>query len=168
MFALVVMLDLHFYSGKIMHKSKWQLGIVSFILLMVVGVASARSLKVVWTAVFSNIQPLNSKVSLAYCKAHTPSVIVTTIAQITSDKGVQSLNGVNIRYLSYKTMIKDNLYFNIVDAVVSGKTKAGKAWSERMKLYEQTLSPIGVTYTVWSTPHCKGTFLGTPTVIKSG
>lgn len=141
--------------------------LVTLTLLASVTVLAASKPKVIWTAVFSDIQPITAKKSIAYCKAHTPSVIVTTIKQITSDKGIRSLNGVNIRYLSYNTITKQNLYFNIVNARVSGKTKSGKTWSQPMKLYEQTLSPVGVTYTVWSTPHCKGTFLGTPTVVKN-
>lgn len=118
--------------------------------------------KVIWTAVFSNMTPIKNNVSTDYCVQHTPSVIVTTIDQITSEKGVDALNGVNIRYLSYKTVVKDHLYFNIVNAIVRGKD-----WQEPMKLYEQTLAPVAVTYTTWSTPECKGSFLGTPTVVKS-
>lgn len=131
-----------------------------------VGGASNNESKIVWTAVFSDITPIKKDVSEFYCKAHTPTVIVTTIEQITSKEGVKALNGVNIRYLSYKTIEKDNLYFNIVNATVSGKDKNKKAWSENMKLYEQTLTPVGVTYTVWSTASCKGTFLGTPTIVE--
>lgn len=128
--------------------------------------ANAKSPTVVWTAVFSNFTPIKNTVSAQYCKSHTPSVIKTTIKQITSKAGVEGLNGVNIRYLSYRTVVKDNLYFNIVNAVVSGKNKNGKSWSLPMKLYEQTLSPIYLTNTVWSTPLCKGTFVGTPKVVK--
>ncbi len=125
----------------------------------------AKTHKVIWTAVFSDITPLNQTVSKEYCLSHTPSVIVTTISQITSQQGVKGLNGVTIRYLSYKTHEKDHLFFNIVNAVVSGKDKQGKVWHAPMKLYEQTLSNTGVTNTVWSTSMCKGKFLGTPTVI---
>lgn len=124
------------------------------------------STTVIWTAVFSNIAPSKASVSKDYCQLHTPTTIVTTIDEITSSKGVSSLNGVNIRYLSYKTVQKDGLYFNSVDAVISGKNADGTSWSNPMKLYEQTLNPTDVTYTVWSTPFCKGTFLGTPTIIK--
>lgn len=53
----------------------------------------------------------------------------------------------------------------VVNAVIRGKNKSGKKWSQSMKLYEQTLSATGVTYTVWSTDDCKGTFVGRPTVI---
>ncbi len=143
--------------------------------LLILGISMSSSLasfantpshKVIWTAVFSNITPLNKNISLQYCLTHTPSVIVTTIKQITSKKGIQSLNGVNIKYLSYNTIVKDHLYFNIVNAIVSGKDKNDKTWSTPMKLYEQTLSATGVTYTVWSTPECKGTFLGTPTITE--
>ncbi|MCW5588601.1 MAG: hypothetical protein KIT27_02945 [Legionellales bacterium] len=128
-------------------------------------VAQAASPQVIWTAVFNHITPLNPKTTLEYCRQHTPSVIVTTIQQITSKNGVKGLNGVTIRYLSYRTEIKDHLYFNLVNAIVSGKNHDGSSWSEPMKLYEQTLSAAGETYTVWSTDKCKGTFLGTPTVI---
>ena len=123
--------------------------------------------QIVWTAVFSNVMPTNTKVTTEYCLSHTPTVIVTTIDQITSPQGINALNGVNIRYLSYKTQQKEGLYFNIVNAIVSGKDSAGKKWSTPMKLYEQTLTPVDVTYTVWSTADCKGTFLGTPTVINN-
>lgn len=121
--------------------------------------------KIIWTAVFSKPEPLRSDVTQAYCNQHTPTVMVTTIDQITSKAGVRTLNGIIVRYLSYKEIEKDHLNFNIVSAVISGKDKNGKEWSSPMKLYEQTLNPVDVTYTVWSTPYCKGTFLGTPTVI---
>lgn len=127
-----------------------------------------KSPTVVWTAVFADFTPLSKNISYRYCKAHTPSVIVTTIKQITSKKGIRAVNGINIRYLSYKTVKKNHLYFNIVNAVVRGITPQGKSWSAPMKLYEQTLSPIGVTYTVWSTPKCKGTFIGTPSKTTHG
>lgn len=121
--------------------------------------------EVLWTAVFSNITPINPDITQAYCDEHTPTVMVTTIDQITSKNGVKALNGIMVRYLSYKTTEKDHLYFNIVNATISGKDENGKAWTSPMKLYEQTLDSVGVTYTTWSTPYCKGTFLGTPTVI---
>ena len=142
--------------------------VVSSVCLAVSVVVSAQAVsnqKVVWTAVFSNTVPLNSSVTQAYCDDHTPTVMVTTIDQITSKQGVMALNGVNVQYLSYKTIQKDNIYFNIVNALVSGQDQNG-AWSMPMKLYEQTLSPIGTTWTVWSTAKCKGTFLGTPTVVS--
>lgn len=136
-------------------------------LLFIANCVLAHPPQVIWTAVFSDIVPINKSVSQAYCEARTPSVVVTTISQITSQRGIRALNGVRIRYLSYKTIKKNNLYFNLVSAVVSGKDAEGKPWAEPMKLYEQTLSPVAVTYTVWSTKHCKGTFLGTPTKLQS-
>jgi hypothetical protein len=122
--------------------------------------------EVLWTAVFSNVMPLNSGISQAYCDQHTPTVMVTTIDQITSKNGVKALNGVTVRYLSYKTLEKDHLYFNIVNATISGNDKTGKPWFTPMRLYEQTLNLVDVTYTTWSTPYCKGTFLGTPTKLS--
>ena len=121
-----------------------------------------------WTAVFDRIEPVDATSVVydqAYCLSHTPSVMVTRIDQITSSKGVKALNGITVRYLSYKTEVKDHLYFNLVNALISGKEPNGKTWVSPMKLYEQTLDDTALTYTVWSTPHCKGTFLGTPTVI---
>lgn len=117
---------------------------------------------VTWTAVFSNTMP-KAGVSQKFCDEHTPTVMVTTIGQITSKEGVKALNGVWVKYNSYVTHEKDGLYFNIVKAHVHG-TLNGKKWSEPMKLYEQTLSPTGVTNTVWATKYCKGKFLGTATV----
>lgn len=117
-----------------------------------------------WTAVFSDVQPNQAGVTEAYCLLHTPTVMVTTIQQITSDQGVEALNGVWVRYLSYTTTEKDGLYFNWVKATVSGVDSDGEHWQEPMRLYEQTLSPTGVTNTVWSTPLCKGKFVGAATV----
>lgn len=131
---------------------------------MLIGLMAHADQQVTWTAVFSNATPIKPTVSQAFCDQHTPTVMVTTINQITSPQGVKALNNVDVRYLSYKTVVKDNLYFNLVNATISGVDANGKAWSEPMKLYEQTLDPVAVTYTVWSTPFCKGTFLGTPTV----
>lgn len=128
--------------------------------------AALAAKSVTWTAVFSNVMPRSAEFTQAYCEAHTPTVIVTRIDQITSKQGVNALNGVNIRYLSYKTVEKDGLYFNLVNAVVSGVDEHGK-WSAAMKLYEQTLTPTYLTNTVWSTHACKGMFLGTPTVVET-
>ncbi|MCB1827621.1 MAG: hypothetical protein KDH94_04265 [Coxiellaceae bacterium] len=126
----------------------------------------ASQQKIIWTAVFSNVTPNKSGVSTQYCRSHTPTVMITTIKKITSKQGVNALNGINVRYLSYVTKQKKGLYFNLVKAVISGKDKSGKKWKTPMKLYEQTLKPIGVTWTVWATEKCKGTFLGTPTVVN--
>lgn len=141
--------------------------VLSLILLFNTANASESGVKreILWTAVFANVVPLNPDVTQAYCDAHTPTVMVTTIDQITSKNGVKALNGIMVKYLSYKTIEKDHLYFNIVNATIAGKDENGKAWTSPMKLYEQTLDPVGVTYTTWSTPYCKGTFLGTPTVV---
>jgi hypothetical protein len=127
----------------------------------------AENKQIIWTAVFSKAIPVRSNISQDYCDQHTPTVMVTTIDQITSKAGVRALNGVVVRYLSYKEIEKDHLNFNIVDATISGQDKNGKRWSSTMKLYEQTLNPVDITYTVWSTPYCKGTFLGTPTTVKT-
>ena len=133
-------------------------------------VANAPAVKssaptVIWTAVFSDTQPNRSGVTQAQCDAETPTVMVTTIDQITSPAGVMALNQVNVRYLSYVTKNIDGLGFNIVKATVSGVDSTGHSWSEPMSLYEQNLSPTGVTNTVWSTPNCKGKFVGTATVL---
>ena len=142
--------------------------IFSLLLLAALTPALAKPLekKVIWTAVFSNVMPARKNVTKNYCLSHTPTVMTTTIEQITRKSGVRALNGINIRYLSYKTQHKNHVYFNRVDAVISGKDNHDRTWSQPMKLYEQTLTPIGATYTVWSTKNCKGTFLGTPTVVQ--
>ena len=135
------------------------------IILDVSAASASETKKVIWTAVFSKGIPINNNTTQTYCDEHTPTVIVTSIDQITSKIGVRALNNIIVRYLSYKEIQKDQLNFNIVDAKISGTDGNGKEWSSPMKLYEQTLNPVDVTYTVWSTPYCKGTFLGTPTVV---
>ncbi len=125
-----------------------------------------KGTNVVWTAVFENAKPIKNNINQAYCDSHTPSVISTNIVQITSKDGVKAANGVNIRYISYKGEAKDNLYFNVVSGELSGIDVNGKPWKQPIKLYEQTLDEIGKTYTVWSTPNCKGTFTGFPTIIS--
>ncbi len=121
---------------------------------------------VIWTAVFENQAPRTSAITQDYCDTHTPKVISTNIKQITSESGVTASNGINIRYLSYNSKTVDDLHFNIVNGVLSGKEKDGKSWHYGIKLYEQTLDEIGKTYTVWSTPYCKGIFTGYPTIVK--
>jgi len=134
-------------------------------LLTIVALADNHKATVTWTAVFSNITPRSAEVSQAYCDSHSTTVMVTTIDEITSEKGVKTLNGLYVKYNSYDHEIKDGLLFNIVDAQISGVDEKGP-WTLPMKLYEQTLSEEdhGVTWTVWSTPKCKGTFIGTPTL----
>mgnify|MGYP007061592206 CR=1 FL=1 len=138
--------------------------IASLVSLPVLALAHSGK-KVVWTAVFTDTQPNAPGISEQYCRAHTPTVMVTTIKQITGKRGVRAINGVNVRYLSYKTREIHGIYFNIVNAIIRGKIH-GKAWSTPMKLYEQTLSPTGVTNTVWATQNCKGKFVGTATVLN--
>lgn len=127
----------------------------------------AGDVSVTWTAVFDNIQPRDEDVTLQYCRSHTPTVMVTTIEQITSEAGVQTLNGLTVKYHSYSSEVKDGLLFNTVNASVSGVDADGP-WSQKMKLFEQSLSEEdeGVTWTVWSTASCKGSFIGTPTMGK--
>lgn len=122
---------------------------------------------VIWTAVFENAMPRNTNISQQYCNSHTPSVIITNIKQITSNGGVKALNGVSIRYISYKGSDIDGLHFNLVKGKVFGIDKNGKAWQEPISLYEQTLSEVAKTWTVWSTPSCKGSFTGYPTILKT-
>lgn len=117
-----------------------------------------------WTAVFENQVPRSKNTTQAYCDTHTPTVIITDIKQITSKSGVNAVNGVNIRYLSYDSKESDGLHFNIVKGELSGTEKNGKKWTQSIILYEQTLEEVGKTYTVWSTKYCKGIFTGYPTV----
>ncbi len=127
--------------------------------------ASNRINKIVWTAVFRNITSNDTKYTDDYCRKRTPVVMISTIKQITSQKGVTSSNGIKIRYVSHETKEKNGLYFTIINAVLSGIDEQGKPWSTPMKLYEHMLAPLGQAYAVWSTAHCKGTFIGTPTVV---
>lgn len=122
---------------------------------------------VIWTAVFDHIIPRSSDISQDYCLQHSPTVLVTTVKQILSKDGVKSLNGIHVKYNSYQSTKKDGLLFNVVNATLSGVDEHGK-WSAPMKMYQQTLSEQdqGKTWVVWSTPHCKGTFIGTPTIKK--
>lgn len=128
---------------------------------------------VTWTAVFENTVPRTEKVNLQYCLEHTPTVMVTTVTQVLSKNGVKTLNGLHVKYNSYKSSKKDSLLFNVVDATISGKDNNGK-WSVPMKMYQATLSESdeGKTWVVWSTPDCKGTFIGVPTInegsVKAG
>lgn len=121
---------------------------------------------VIWNAIFENTTPQNSKITKSYCISHTPTVIITNIKQITSKNGVTALNNVTIRYFSYKSTTVNGLHFNVVDGELSGISN-NKVWREPIKLYEQTLDEVGKTYTVWSTPSCKGIFTGYPTYIES-
>lgn|GEM_PF-60228 len=127
----------------------------------------ASDASVTWTAVFDNIQPRDSDVTQQYCISHTPTVMVTTIDQITSQSGVKTLNGLTVKYHNYSSDIKDGLLFITVNANVSGVDEQGP-WSQKMKLFEQSLSEEdeGVTWAVWSTASCKGSFIGTPTTGK--
>lgn len=129
-------------------------------------IASA-SKTIIWTAVFDNVTPRSAEVTLNYCLDHTPTVMVTTVSQILSKQGVKTLNGLHVKYNSYTSTPKDGLLFNVVNATISGKDQNG-AWSTPMKMYQQTLSELdqGKTWVVWSTPKCKGTFIGTPTIIN--
>lgn len=138
-----------------------------FLIISASTLAAEQPVKIIWTAVFSNITPRMASVTKDYCVKHTPTVVVTTIDQITSKDGVKAMNGIHVKYLSYNSKAKDGLLFNTVNAIVSGEDKNGK-WSTPMKMYQQTLSEQdrGVTWVVWSTKDCKGSFLGTPTVIQ--
>ncbi|WP_238584384.1 hypothetical protein [Legionella gratiana] len=129
-------------------------------------IASA-SKSVIWTAVFDNITPRSEDVTLQYCLKHTPTVMVTTVDQVLSKEGIKTLNGLRVKYNSYNSTKKDGLLFNVVNATISGKDSNGE-WSTPIKMYQQTLSELdqGKTWVVWSTPKCKGTFIGTPTIIN--
>ncbi|MDF2690664.1 MAG: hypothetical protein K0S29_519 [Gammaproteobacteria bacterium] len=139
---------------------------LTVILSFSAAMALAAEQNVIWTTVFTNVQPANSQVTQAYCNSHTPNVAVSTIDQFVSKQGVNAKNGINVRYNAYKSVNYDNLYFNFATVTISGSDQSG-AWSSKMKLYEQTIAPDAATYSVWSTPYCKGTMLGTPHVTAS-
>lgn len=136
--------------------------------LMLTSLTCVAQQTIIWTAVFNNITPRSSDVSQQYCLSHTPTVMVTTVTQVLSKDGVEALNGLRVKYKSYNSTKKDGLLFNRVNATVSGTDDKGP-WSSPMTMYQQTLSESdsGKTWVVWSTPKCKGTFIGTPTLIKS-
>lgn len=121
---------------------------------------------VVWTAIFENQVPNAGNVTQEYCDKHTPDIITTNIKQITSSNGVAAKNGVSIQYQSYKGEEINGLYFNTVKGYLKGTGANGKEWTVPISLYEQTLAEVGKTYTVWSTPYCKGTFIGYPSVVS--
>lgn len=145
---------------------------ISFVFLSVMQIVTVNAAEAIhddgsnvkWTAVFENQVPRTKGVTQAYCDSHTPTVIFTDIKQITSKSGVNAVNGVNIRYLSYDSKEADGLHFNIVKGELSGVEANGKKWKQNIILYEQTLEEVGKTYTVWSTASCKGIFTGYPTV----
>jgi len=134
------------------------------IIMLYSSIASA-SKTVIWTAVFDNVAPRSEDVTLKYCLDHTPTVMVTTVDQVLSKEGAKTLNGLRVKYNSYKSTKKDGLLFNVVNATISGKNKNGE-WSTPIKMYQQTLSESdqGKTWVIWSTPKCKGTFIGSPTI----
>lgn len=124
---------------------------------------SVADVPILWSAVFSEIQPTSgSNVTKEYCIAHSPTTLVTTYQQITSPKGVTTLNGLNIRYLDYKTEYKNDIYFYIVHGQLSGREN-NVAWQMPITLYEQTLTGTSTIWTTWSTPKCKGIFIANPT-----
>jgi hypothetical protein len=124
---------------------------------------SVADVPILWTAVFSQIQPTStSGVTQEYCVKHSPTTLITTYQQINSKKGVTTLNGVNIRYLNYKTENKNDMYFYIVHGELSGKDGANE-WKTPITLYEQTLTGNSTIWTTWGTPQCKGIFIANPT-----
>ncbi|MBA2652862.1 MAG: hypothetical protein H0U73_11420 [Tatlockia sp.] len=143
--------------------------ILVFIIILLFNTIASAANTVIWTAVFNNIVPRSEKVRMQYCLDHTPTVMVTSVEQVLSKNGVKTLNGLRVKYNSYKSSKKDGLLFNVVNATISGKDENGE-WSVPMKMYQQTLSESdqGKTWVVWSTPQCKGTFIGVPTIVKSG
>ncbi|WP_242604020.1 hypothetical protein [Legionella santicrucis] len=155
-------LRIHFQIGSLIMKKMF---IAASILFYSSIVSASKS--IIWTAVFDNITPRSEDVTLQYCMEHTPTVMVTTVDQVLSKEGIKALNGLRVNYNSYKSTKRDGLLFNIVNATISGKDSNGE-WSTPIKMYQQTLSEQdqGKTWVVWSTPKCKGTFIGTPTIIN--
>ena len=124
---------------------------------------SVADVPILWTAVFSEIQHTSTSNSTQdYCVQHSPTTLVTTYQQITSPKGVTTLNGLNIRYTGYTTENKNDIYFYTVKGIISGTDSQG-AWQTPITLYEQTLTGSSTIWTTWSTPKCKGIFIANPT-----
>ncbi len=142
---------------------------IIYLLLMLVmfPLNSFAKQQVIWTAVFDDVMPRSSKYTTEYCLSHSPTVMVTTVKQVLSKNGVETVNGLRVKYLSYKSEKKDGMLFNTVNAVISGVDSNGQ-WSTPVKMYQQTLSEKdeGKTWVVWSTPQCKGSFIGIPTIMK--
>lgn len=118
---------------------------------------------ILWTAVFSEIQPTSgATVTKDYCITHSPTTLITTYQQINSKNGVTTLNGINIRYISYSTKNMNDMYFYTVHGELTGKEN-NKEWRTPITLYEQTLTGSSTIWTIWSTPTCKGIFIANPT-----
>jgi hypothetical protein len=120
--------------------------------------ADYASNQAIWLQQFSNIQPISSNTSQAYCISHTPNSFKASIDTVTN-QGINAANGVAVTYSSYKGVSYDNVYFTFVKAKISGQDQNG-SWSDKMKLYEQSLTATGNTAGVWSTSKCRGTFNG--------
>ncbi|MBA2656701.1 MAG: hypothetical protein H0U70_06900 [Tatlockia sp.] len=139
--------------------------IVFLLVMLLINSFAIAAKTVIWTAVFDNMVPRSEKISMKFCLDHTPTVLITSVDQVLSKNGVKTVNGLRVKYNSYTSTKKDGLLFNVVHATVSGKDEHGE-WSAPMKMYQQTLSESdqGKTWVVWSTPQCKGTFIGVPTI----
>ncbi|MDF2939424.1 MAG: hypothetical protein K0R66_66 [Gammaproteobacteria bacterium] len=141
---------------------------LSLLLTLSLGAATAMadSQNLTWTAVFSKAEPISSSTTQAYCNAHSPSKIIATVNQATSKPGVKALNGINLYYSSYKSVGYDNLYFTFINAVASGQDQNG-SWSDKMKVYGQSLTQNDVINGVWSSSYCRGLFLAKPSPVSS-
>ncbi|MDO8953363.1 MAG: hypothetical protein Q7V63_00730 [Gammaproteobacteria bacterium] len=113
----------------------------------------------IWLQEFSSIQPIDSATTQAYCDSHIPKSVKASIDQLTSDDGIVTANNITMRYSAYKGVGYDDVYFTFVTAKLKGQDSSG-SWSDKMKLYEQSLSASGNTSGVWSTSKCRGTFAG--------
>jgi hypothetical protein len=127
---------------------------------------SVADVPILWTAIFSEIQPTSgATASKDYCIAHSPTTVITTYQQINSKTGVTTLNGMNLRYISYSTETKNDIYFYTVHGELSGEDN-NKKWSVPITLYEQTLTGSSTIWATWSTPACKGIFIANPTFLS--
>jgi hypothetical protein len=138
----------------------FKLGLIAT-LSLIASAALADNQNLTWLTVFSQAGPISSSTSQSYCDSHTPSKVLATINQATSKPGLKASNGINLYYSSYKTVGYDNVYFTFVNAAASGQDQNG-SWSNKMKIYGQSLTQTDVINGVWSTPYCRGIFLSKP------
>lgn len=122
-----------------------------------------------WSVIFKGTEPVpmaQGQKSQAWCDAHTPTAFITTPAQI-KGKGVNTINGLHIRYKDYKEYNhgEKSLSFSTAYSVISGESN-GKKWQLDTNIYEQGFSQDTFFNSVWTNKYCRGFMYGYPTTVK--
>lgn len=129
-----------------------------FIFIFYPNVSSANLSLITWRGEYYQSIPNKKNVSLAYCQAHAPGIFIHRVpADLT--RPIITNKGILLERATFSMTVQQGVYFMQGDVWASGTTNHVK-WQDHIVYHVYKLTEAGVTRGIWSSPECKGLYLG--------